>query len=119
MLSITPPLRALSSKDNESATKVRAEYLAYTSQEIDYYTSLHKQIFVREIPHIMLLHVNRLNADVIEHLLELFEQKQYLFKTLDAALSDPAYDMPDRFLRDIQRADRCGAIGGLKFWMCG
>jgi peptidoglycan/xylan/chitin deacetylase (PgdA/CDA1 family) len=108
----TAYLRALSSKDNESATRVRAEYLAYTSKEIDYYTSLHKQIFGREIPHIMLLHVNRLNADVIEHLLELFEQKQYLFKTLDAALSDPAYDMPDRFL---SRYSKSGPMWGYRW----
>jgi hypothetical protein len=86
--------------------------LAYTSQEIDYYTSLHKQIFVREIPHIMLLYVNRLNADVIEHLLELFEQKQYLFKTLDAALSDPPYDMPDRFL---SRYSKSGPMWGYRW----
>jgi hypothetical protein len=108
----TAYLRALSSKDNESATKLRAEYLAYTSKEIDYYTSLHTQIFGREIPHIMLLHVNRLNADVIDHLLELFEQKQYLFKTLDSALSDPAYDTPDRFL---SRYSKSGPMWGYRW----
>lgn len=91
-------LKMLSSNDDTSAAQLRADYLAYTSTEIDYYTGLHKQIFGREIPHVMLLHVNRLNADLIDKLLELFEQKHYRFVTLDAALSDPAYNMPDTFV---------------------
>lgn len=90
--------KMLSNNDEASATELRAAYLAYTSAEIDYYTGLHKQIFGREIPHVMLLHVNRLNADLIDKLLELFKQKQYRFVTLDAALSDPAFNTPDTFV---------------------
>jgi peptidoglycan/xylan/chitin deacetylase (PgdA/CDA1 family) len=91
-------LKMLAAKDDSSAVKLRADYLAYTSTEISYYSDLHKQIFGREIPHVMVLHVNRLNADLIDKLLELFQQKQYQFVTLDAALSDPAYQTPDVFL---------------------
>jgi peptidoglycan/xylan/chitin deacetylase (PgdA/CDA1 family) len=49
--------RILENKDGESAAKLRAEYLAYTATEIDYYTALHKRVFGREIPHVMLFHV--------------------------------------------------------------
>ena len=90
-------LKMLKNKDEVSAARLRADYLAYTSTEIDYYTGLHKQIFGREIPHVMLLHANRLNADVIDNLLKLFEQKQYLFVTLGTALTDPAYNTPDTY----------------------
>jgi peptidoglycan/xylan/chitin deacetylase (PgdA/CDA1 family) len=91
-------LRMLSSRDNASAAKLRTDYLAYTSAEIAYYSGLHQQIFGREIPHVMVLHVNRLNADVLDKLLELFEDKQYRLVTLDVALSDPAYGTPDTFV---------------------
>jgi hypothetical protein len=77
---------------------LRADYLAYTSTEIDYYADLHKKIFGHEIPHLMLLHVNRLNADVIDKLLDIFVEKHYAFASLDTALSDPAYKMPDTFI---------------------
>jgi peptidoglycan/xylan/chitin deacetylase (PgdA/CDA1 family) len=90
-------LKTLKNKDEISAARLRADYLAYTSTEIDYYTGLHKQIFGREIPHVMLLHANRLNADVIDSLLKLFEQKRYHFVTLSTALSDPAYSTPDTY----------------------
>jgi peptidoglycan/xylan/chitin deacetylase (PgdA/CDA1 family) len=105
-------LKMISSKDDTSAAKLRAAYLAYTSTEIDYYTGLHKQIFAREIPHVMLLHVNRLNADLIDKLLELFEQKQYRFVTLDAALSDPVYKTPDTFL---SRFSKHGPMWGYRW----
>jgi len=91
-------LKMLAAKDDISAAKLRADYLAYTSTEISYYSDLHKQIFGREIPHVMVLHVNRLNADLIDKLFELFEQQQYRFVPLDVALSDPAYQTPDLFL---------------------
>ena len=91
-------IQMLAKKDDASAAKLRAEYLAYTAVEIDYYASLHKQIFGREIPQVMLLHANRLNADVIGKILTIFEEKQYRFVTLEAAQSDPAYRVPDTFV---------------------
>jgi peptidoglycan/xylan/chitin deacetylase (PgdA/CDA1 family) len=85
----------LAKKDEVSAKKLRAEYLAYTAAEIDYYNDLHKQVFGREIPQVMLLHANRLNAELIENLLQIFEQKHYRFVTLDQAQSDAAYSTPE------------------------
>src|SRR5215813_1467821 len=77
--------RMLAKKDAVSAQKLRAEYLAYTSTEIEYYAALNKQVFGYEPPEVMLLHDNRLNADVIEQVLEIFEKKQYRFVPLDKA----------------------------------
>lgn len=91
-------LKMLSAKDEPSAAKLRAAYLVYTSAEIDYYAGLHKQVFGREIPHVMLLHANRLNADLTDQVLQIFAGKGYRFVTLDAALSDPAYKTPDQFV---------------------
>jgi len=81
-----------------SARRLRLEYLSYTNAEIDYYAGLSKQIFGYEPPLVMLLHDNRLNADVIEQLLALFEKKQYKLVSLDRAQSDPAYQIPDTYI---------------------
>jgi peptidoglycan/xylan/chitin deacetylase (PgdA/CDA1 family) len=85
----------LSRHDEDAARKLRAEYLAYTAVEIDYYNDLHKQVFGREIPQVMLLHANRLNAELIDKVLQNFEQKHYRFVTLEEAQSDAAYSTPD------------------------
>src|SRR5712692_4443589 len=91
-------IQMLAKKDDASAAKLRAEYLAYTAVEINYYASLHKQVFGREIPQVILLHANRLNADVIDKILGILEEKQYRFVSLEAAQSDPAYRVPDTFV---------------------
>jgi peptidoglycan/xylan/chitin deacetylase (PgdA/CDA1 family) len=80
---------------DSSAQRLRSEYLAYTSAEIDYYAGLSKQIFGYEPPQVMLLHDNRLNADMIGQLLALFEKKHYKFVSLNRAQADPAYQIPD------------------------
>ncbi len=61
------------------------------------YTQLHKQLFGREIPHVMLLHANRLNADTIKEVLDLFASRNYRFVSLTQAQSDAAYATPDTF----------------------
>lgn len=85
----------LEHNDDSGAGKLRAAYLAYTKDELDYYTRLHQQIFGREIPHVMLLHANRLNADMLDQILKIFEDEKYTFVTLEKAQSDPAYRVPD------------------------
>jgi len=87
-----------SRRDTASAAKLRADYLAYSATEIDYYEALHVQIFGRSIPHVMLLHANRLNADLIDDVLKIFEARQFQFVTLDEAQADSAYRTPDTFV---------------------
>jgi peptidoglycan/xylan/chitin deacetylase (PgdA/CDA1 family) len=91
-------IQMLAKKEDAQAAKLRAAYLAYTAVEIEYYASLHERVFGREIPQVMILHANRLNADVIEKILGIFEEKQYRFTSLEAAQSDPAYRVPDTFV---------------------
>ncbi len=90
--------RMLLAHDLKAAEKLRADYLRYTEAEIDYYAGLHKQIFARETAQVMLLHVNRLNAEVLDQVLRLFEDKGYRFVTLSQAQADPAFRTPDTFV---------------------
>lgn len=91
-------VRALAQKDEKTSNRIRLEYVAYTSAEIDYYASLNKEVLGYEPPQVMLLHDNDLNADVIDRLLELFVRKNYKFTSLAAAQSDTAYRTPDTFV---------------------
>jgi peptidoglycan/xylan/chitin deacetylase (PgdA/CDA1 family) len=91
-------IQMLAKNDGVAAQKLRLEYIAYTSAEIDYYAALNKQVFGYEPPQVMLLHDNRLNADVIEQVLQLFEEKQYKFVPLEAAQADAAYRTPETYI---------------------
>src|SRR5512135_838958 len=99
-----------------AADRLRAEYLSYTSAAIDYYAALGTQVFGYEPAEIMLLHDNRLNADMITELLALFEQKHYRFVSLDDALTDPAYRTPDTYVTSYgpMWGYRWAAVRGVK-----
>jgi hypothetical protein len=81
--------------DRQSIRRLQADYLSYTAAEIDYYSRLNDTVFGRRIPDVMLLHANRLNADLMDQVLSIFERKQYRFITLEQAQSDPAYETLD------------------------
>ena len=91
-------VQMLAGSDGENMKRLRAEYLAYTSKEIDYYAALNKQVFGYEPPQVMLLHDNLLNADAIEQVLQLFGEKHFRFVSLEMAQADPAYRTPETFL---------------------
>ena len=88
---------ALARHDRQAASKLRADYLAHTAAVIDYETAVNLKVFGRDVPHVMLLHANRLNADAFADVLRVFETKGYRFVTLDQAQSDAAYKTPDTF----------------------
>ncbi|WP_457580711.1 polysaccharide deacetylase family protein [Ensifer canadensis] len=86
--------RALAENDTEAAHRIRTAYLMHTQQQIAYYASLNEQVLGYEPPAIMLLHVNRLNADAMKGILSLFEESGYGFITLEKAQADVAYRRP-------------------------
>jgi peptidoglycan/xylan/chitin deacetylase (PgdA/CDA1 family) len=91
-------LLMIAKSDDAAAQKLRLAYLAYTDSEIKYYAALNKQVFGYEPPQVMLLHDNRLNADLIDQVLQLFEAQHYRFVSLGEAQSDTAYQTPDTYV---------------------
>lgn len=83
--------KALSADDGAMAARIRSAYLDHTKGQIAYYAGLDRQALGREPPAIMLLHLNRLNADTLDDILTVFEHAGYGFVSLAEAQSDPAY----------------------------
>jgi len=75
-----------------------SSYLSYTTQVFDYYEKFSKGLIGYEPKQIILLHGNWLEADHIGELLDLLRKRGYQFVTLQDALSDPAYSLPDEFV---------------------
>lgn len=88
----------LGKHDDALAAKLRSEYLAYTAAEIDWYAALNRQVLGYEPSEIMLLHDNQLNADVMDDVLKLFEDRHYGFVPLAEAEQDPVYKAPDSYI---------------------
>ena len=88
-------VQMLNNYDKASASRLRADYLAFTAAQIGYFAGLNRRVVGYEPPQIMLIHDNQLNADVSEQLLSLFETKNYRWVTLDEAERDPIYRTPE------------------------
>lgn len=84
--------------DSALEQQLVSSYLSYTSQVFDYYEKLSRDLIGYEPSQIILLHANWLEADHIGELLDLLRKRGYQFITLQDALSDAAYSMPDEFV---------------------
>ena len=73
-------------------------YLSYSDSVFAYDEHLSKQILGYECKQIILLHGNNLEAEHIGELLDVFRKRGYRFITLEDALSDQAYGLPDTYV---------------------
>jgi peptidoglycan/xylan/chitin deacetylase (PgdA/CDA1 family) len=73
-------------------------YLSYTSAVFDYYEKFSRDLIGYEPGQVLLLHANWLEADHIGELLELLRKRGYQFVSLENALGDAAYSMPDEYV---------------------
>ena len=85
--------------DEALATRVRDAYLAYSDTMLDWFETLAKEDFARDIPQILVIHANDLHTDALDALLTRFEQRGYRCVTLGEAMKDAAYSTPDELRR--------------------
>jgi peptidoglycan/xylan/chitin deacetylase (PgdA/CDA1 family) len=84
--------------DTALQQEVVSSYLSYHAAMFAYEEKLSKDLIGYEPKQILLLHANQLEADHIGELLDLMRERGYRFITLEDALSDSAYGMPDTFV---------------------
>ena len=73
-------------------------YLSYHDTVCAYTEKLAVQTIGYEPKHILLLHASQLEADHIGELLDVLRKRGYRFITLDDALDDAAYGLPDMYV---------------------
>jgi peptidoglycan-N-acetylglucosamine deacetylase len=84
--------------DTALQQQVVSSYLSYTTTVFSYYEMLSRDLLGYEPKQIILLHANNLEADHIGELLDLIRKRGYRFVTLENALSDGAYGLPDTYV---------------------
>lgn len=78
--------------------RVGRAYLTHLDTMMAFAEKLARETFGREIPQVLLLHANDLNARYMEAILERLEARGYRFITLDEAVRDPAYATQDGYV---------------------
>ena len=107
--------RAVSDGDTQTAARVRDAYLPYMESQLAYFEQQSAALFGREIPQVLLLHANLLNADTFDQLAARIERRGYRFVSLDEVLEDPVYALGDGYdgVAGISWLHRwCFALGG-------
>lgn len=90
--------RALMAGDQARADQTMAAYLSHQDAMTAFSEALAFDAFGRDIPQVLLAHVNQLNADAMPELLRRLRARGYMFVTLDSAMEDDAYATGDMYV---------------------
>lgn len=90
--------RSLEQGQLDQVERVAEAYVQYMDTIFGYYERQSELILGRQPRQILLLHANRLNADVLDRVLAMVRRRGYRFITLPEALEDPAYERQDTYV---------------------
>jgi peptidoglycan/xylan/chitin deacetylase (PgdA/CDA1 family) len=83
--------------DRELMARVAATYMTHMDEMLTFHEQAAQRVVGRPIRHILLLHANKLNAEFLDDVITLYRGRGYTFITLEEALADDAYRLPDRY----------------------
>jgi len=82
---------------DETLQRLRDDYLAYMQAKLAYYERRSVDLLGYEVPQVMLLHANELNADTCTALIAAIRTRGYRFVALAEATNDAAYRRTDTY----------------------
>ncbi|MEJ7861203.1 MAG: polysaccharide deacetylase family protein [Pyrinomonadaceae bacterium] len=88
---------AFDKKDKNLMKRIGAAYVPYLEGKMDYWERQSLKLFNREIKQILLLHANFINSDYFDDIAKMLKKRDYQFVTLEEALKDESYKLPDTF----------------------
>jgi peptidoglycan/xylan/chitin deacetylase (PgdA/CDA1 family) len=89
--------KAIAAGDQAMQLKLRADYVPYMLAKVDYFERQSIALLGYNLPQVLLMHANELNADSYLALVEGMRARGYAFIDLDTALQDPAYARADAY----------------------
>lgn len=93
-----PYARALHDGDSARAAEIGEALVDHVARATAHYQEAARARVGRDVAHILLLHANALAADYIGAVLERLAGEGFEFVTLEAALDDPVYELPDDYI---------------------
>ncbi len=111
------PACAENSTDPETIAILKKLYLEHVERSLEYSEAQARQVFGRDIAHIMQLHIGLATANFLPDLIARLRQRGYQFITIQEALADPAYQTAEDYAGPLGLTfiDRVAATRGLAF----
>lgn len=92
--------RAIAAKDTSLQRRIRHEYVSYMDRVLGYYERQSIALIGRNVPHVLLVHANTLNAHAFDDVVTAYRKRGYSFVALHNAIQDAAYTSADRYVGD-------------------
>ncbi len=89
---------AFDKKDTALMRRVGEAYVPYMEAKLEYWERQSTKLFGREVSQTLLIHANFINSDYFDDLAAMFKRRGYKFVTLEEALKDDAYRLPDTYI---------------------
>lgn len=90
-------LDAIDAGDKAAADQIADAYLAHMKERTAHFQTLAQTALGRDVRHILLLHMNRINADHLGRLLDWYDAEGWRFITVAEAMTDPVFSAPDLY----------------------
>ncbi len=105
-------LEAIRRLDVSAAQAIATEYIAHMQERTAYFQRLATRRLGGDVDHILLIHLNRINADHLGTLLGWYAAENWEFVTVGQALEHSFYTKPDRYFgpRGLSQIER--VLGG-------
>ena len=88
---------ALERGDAALAGRAKDAYIPYMESIFAFFEQRAVEVVGRPIPQVLLIHASRLNAECLPGLLAMMRRRGYAFVTLEQALADDAYRLPNHY----------------------
>ena len=82
----------------ELEARALREYVPYLESVIAFFEQRSVEVAGREFPQILLIHASELNSQMMPAILEMFRGRGYSFVSLDRALQDDVYRLPENYV---------------------
>ncbi|MEO6334315.1 MAG: polysaccharide deacetylase, partial [Pyrinomonadaceae bacterium] len=89
---------AFDKNDMQLMKRVGQAYVPYMEMKLEYWERQSVKLFGREISQTLLIHANFINSDYLGELAAMFRKRGYKFVSLEEALKDEAYRLPDTYV---------------------
>lgn len=89
--------RAKARQDSVLMRRIGADFIQHMEEVFAFNEQLSQDLLGYEVRHILLLHANTLNVDYLDALVAMMQTRGYTFISLEEALEDPAYRLPDPY----------------------
>lgn len=90
-------MQAIDNGDTAAMGWIADAYVVHMQERTAHFQNLAHTALGRDVDHILLLHLNRINADHLVTLLDWYAAEGWAFITVEEALTDPLYSAPDLY----------------------